>query len=178
MVIVKKILKIRVPYKVKLKQINKYSSKLWLFFYRFSYVGFDPYCEWYALIGLHLVYRWWYLKQLTVYKSFLLKIITKQAIKKFKVYPVNSDNLYSATGEEFVELMSCGEFDGKLKKKFKTTLGTILAYRKELRYYLKNKTGTIFWRIEPELAGLPFRYAIYSRLLISNKAIKEVKLSC
>ena len=160
-------LKIRLPYKTNFKK----------FLYAYSYTDFAVYRDYFLPVGLHLIYRYWNNRTFKVYKSLLLKVLTTNLIKRFFVYPVDGNCAYSATGEEFIEFTSCGIFDGKLKKHYKTSLGAILAYKKLLKNYLKDKEGIFFWRIKPELGGKFLTYTVYSRFLISEEPIKEIKLS-
>ena len=159
------ILKKWLPYRVK---YNK-------FFYLFSYTDYKTYRECYTIFGLHFIYRWWHERVSKIYKSYLLKIFEYWLSKKFIVYPIDSINMYSPTDEEFIEFTSCGKFNNKLKRSFKTTFGAVFAYFKEIQKYIKNKKGVFYWRIRPELSGRFLSYAIYSRFLISDKSINKNK---
>ena len=92
----------------------------------------------------------------------------------------NGDNRISATGEEYVECCS-----GGVKGEFETTpmVGTtpkaaIEAWVYGIEKYAKDKRGTLYWRIVPEIDFYDYEYAsgfppsrywkVYSRLLISD----------
>jgi hypothetical protein len=82
----------------------------------------------------------------------------------------SSTGRYSVTGEEHIKL-GCRGQDG-----FETPQEAHISAKSEFDKYTDGKTGTLYWRIYPEISGwlLPGRerrrvYAYYLRFLISDK---------
>jgi hypothetical protein len=76
-----------------------------------------------------------------------------------------TDLRHSPTGERYTEIT---------QKNFATIAGCIRAARDAFDAYAEGKSGTLYYRVMPELAGKSEYYgpwAFYMRLLISDKPV-------
>lgn len=83
--------------------------------------------------------------------------------RRFKPYTHIGDSAYSPTDEEYVVLTSGNWYP------LATT--AIEAWEREIDEYAKSKSGTLYWRVVPELNRdhRMMTWHVYSRLLISDK---------
>jgi hypothetical protein len=78
---------------------------------------------------------------------------------------LNRNGAAGPTSETFTEMMCRGESESE-------------AYQEALRRfrnYAEGKTGTLFWRVYPEIAACEGEWRAYMRLLISNKGLALVE---
>jgi hypothetical protein len=79
-------------------------------------------------------------------------------------FPVGepTDRYHAITGERYIQFSNAG---------YSTLEAVRLAAQDRFDEYARDKTGTLYWRIPPEIAFNSRRqdYAYYMRLLISNK---------
>src|SRR5688572_2478199 len=79
---------------------------------------------------------------------------------------------YSETGEGYVQINSSGpSHEGAHHQIYSTTEEAVGNWLDAVSDYAKDKTGTLYWRVRPELIRIPGQngYSVYSRLLISNQ---------
>src|SRR5262245_26320789 len=98
---------------------------------------------------------------------------------RWPAHPDLGDNARSATGEEYVVITSGGVCkEGASFKFFPTEAEAIDRWLASVLAYGEGKTGTLYYRVEPELAGDQEGYTVYSRLLISDRPqVQEQRLS-
>jgi len=89
---------------------------------------------------------------------------------RFKVGEPTSHRL-SVTGEPYVEFTPSLQPSevGSPGQVFETPDAAIDAAKVAFDAYASGRSGAIYWRIEPELARHKKGYALYMRLLVSNK---------
>jgi hypothetical protein len=89
---------------------------------------------------------------------------------KFTVGPSTS-RWQSVTGEPYTELFDLHAPLGDEARGFLTPEAARVAAQSNFDSYAEDKSGTLYWRVVPEIAfsSRRKRYAYYLRLLISNK---------
>lgn len=105
-----------------------------------------------------------------------LRLVVEEVCSGWEVYPVDGDNLYAPTGEEYIELVAGGlvpwdrMLSPEIGPRFTTIDECIIAYKDVLKKYLADKKGVVYWRLRPLLKCLhDGKFIIYSRLLVSDR---------